>query len=47
MKSTLQMKQTKTDLKPNTQTKKISVRRTGDIRLTTASICGHCYCVQV
>lgn len=45
MKSTLEMKQTKTDLKPTT--KKISVRRTGDIRLTTASICGHCYCVQV
>ena len=44
MKSTLQMK---TSDKPVAQTKKITVRRTGDIRLTTASLCGSCYCVQV
>ena len=40
MKSTLQMS---VPASPETQTKKISVRRTGDIRLTTAAMCGCCY----
>lgn len=28
-------------------TKKISVRRTGDVRLTTAAMCSPCYWSQV
>jgi hypothetical protein len=40
MKSTLQMS---APTKAETETKKISVRRAGDIRLTTAAMCGCCY----
>ena len=40
MKSTLQMS---VPAKDETQTKKISVRRAGDIRLTTSAMCGCCY----
>ena len=39
MKSTLTMKAAKA--------KKISVRRTGDVRLTTAAMCSPCYWTQV
>jgi len=39
MKSTLKMKPAKA--------KKISVRRTGDVRLTTAAMCSPCYWTQV
>lgn len=42
MKSTLQMSVPATT-ETKTETKKISVRRAGDIRLTTAAMCGCCY----
>lgn len=34
-------------MKSTLQMKKISVRRTGDIRLTTSAPCGTCYCAFV
>jgi len=34
-------------MKTTTKMKKIKVRRTDDIRLTTAAFCGKCYCAFV
>jgi hypothetical protein len=35
------------NMKTTTKMKKIRVRRADDIRLTTAAICGKCYCAFV